>query len=125
MTNLRTSATPSLQLSTYQLQRRLLFFFLLPLAFVCGLGTGCVHRIPVDEYTMARAAYEAAKDSDAARFAPSLWFNAEQAYREAQKDFRDRRYDEAKTRFIQAQDLAEQAENSARLSRNQSGEVIP
>lgn len=95
------------------------------MAFVGGLVTGCVHRIPVDEYTMARAAYEAAKDADSARFAPSLWFNAEQAYREGQKAFRDRRYEEAKNAFTKAQELSEQAENSAKLSRNQSGEVIP
>lgn len=97
----------------------------MPLAFVCGLASGCVSKIPVDEYTMARAAYEAAKDADSARFAPSLWFNAEQAFREAQKSFRDRHYEDAKKQFAQAQELSEQAENSARLSRNQSGEVIP
>ncbi|RYZ61312.1 MAG: DUF4398 domain-containing protein [Proteobacteria bacterium] len=117
--------TNDMTLSTPRKQRRFLLYFILPLAFVCGFGTGCVTHIPVDEYTMARAAYEAAKDSDAARFAPSLWFNAEQAYREAQKDFRDRHYEQAAIRFVQAQDLSEQAENSARLSRNQSGEVIP
>lgn len=101
------------------------FRFALPAAFVVGLISGCVHRIPVEEYTMARAAYEAAKDADSARFAPSLWFSAEQAYREAQKAFRDRRYDDAKSYFAKAQDLSEQAENSARLTKDQSGEVIP
>jgi hypothetical protein len=45
------------------------------------LQTACVTYIPVDEYTMARAAYDSAKDADSARYAPALWFNAESAYR--------------------------------------------
>ena len=106
-------------------RRRSYFLLICPLAFALGVMAGCVTKIPVDEYTMARAAYEAAKDADSARFAPAIWFNAEQAYREGQKDFKDRSYDEAKISFARAQELAEQAENAARLSRNQSGEVIP
>ena len=35
--------------------------------------SGCVSMIPVDEYTIARAALEAAKESEAPRYAPSLW----------------------------------------------------
>jgi len=81
--------------------------------------------MPVDEWTMARAAYEAAKDADSARYVPSIWFNAEQTYREAQKAFRDRRFSSAKTLFIQSKQLCEQAENAARLARQQSGEVVP
>ena len=87
--------------------------------------TACVTKIPVDEYTMARAAYDAAKDADAARYAPALWFNAESAYREAQKSYRERRYDIAEKLFVEAKELAEKAENAARLARYQSGEIVP
>jgi len=90
-----------------------------------ALCTACVTYLPVDEWTMARSAYEAARDADSARYVPSIWFNAEQTYREAQKAYRDRRYSSAKTLFVQAKQLCEQAENAARLARQQSGEVVP
>lgn len=86
---------------------------------------GCVTYIPVDEYNLARAAYEAAKDADAARYAPALWFNAEQSYREGQKLFKERNYSGAGSKFKQAKTFAEQAENAARLARHQSGELVP
>lgn len=92
---------------------------------ISSLTAGCVTYMPVDEWTMARAAYDAAKDADSARYVPSIWFNAEQTYREAQKAFRDRRYSSAKTLFVESKKLCEQAENAARLARQQSGEVVP
>lgn len=88
-------------------------------------GSGCVTDVPVQEWTLARSSYEAAKDADAARYVPSIWFNAEQTYREGQKAYRDRRYKTSKTLFIEARRLCEQAENAARLARQQSGEVVP
>lgn len=81
--------------------------------------------LPVDEWTIARSAYDAAKEADAARYVPSIWFNAEQSYREAQKAYRDRHYLKAKELFIEARQICEQAENAARLARQQSGEVVP
>jgi Domain of unknown function (DUF4398) len=96
-----------------------------PLVVMAVFMFGCVTYMPVDEWTIARAAYEAARDADAARYVPSIWFNAEQAYREGQKAFRERRYAAAKTLFIQARQQSEQAENAARLARQQSGEVVP
>lgn len=87
------------------------------------LTSGCVHHIPVEEYTMARAAHEAARDADALRYAPSLWYNAEQAFREGQKAFKDRSYGSAKTSFEQAKIFAEQAENAARIARAGTGDA--
>ena len=94
-------------------------------AFGLGIFTGCVNKIPVDDYTMARAAYEAAKAADAARFAPNIWFSAEESYRAGEKSFKDRRYDDAILFFHRAQELSEQAENIAQITSKQSGEVIP
>lgn len=87
--------------------------------------SGCVTFIPVEEYTLARAAYESAKDADALKYAPALWYKAESAYKEGQRFYADRRYDNASRSFIQAKFLAEKAENAARLARYQSGEGIP
>lgn len=88
------------------------------------LLVGCVTYIPVDEYNLARAAYEAARDADAPRYAPALWFNAEQAYRDGQKAYKERRYGEARDHFEDARDYAEKAENAARLARHQSGDIV-
>lgn len=87
--------------------------------------SGCVTYLPVDEWNTARAAYEGARENDAARFVPALWFKAEQAYREAQRAYKDRDYELAKTLFNRSRLYSEQAENAARLARYQSGEVIP
>jgi len=86
---------------------------------------GCVSFIPVDDYTIARAAMDGARESEAPRFAPALWYRAEQAYREGETFFRERDYENSAKRFAQARTLAEQAENAARLSRFESGELAP
>lgn len=86
---------------------------------------GCVSKIPVDEYTIARAAMDGARESEAPRFAPALWYKAEQAFREGETFFRERDYSQATRRFDQARVLAEQAENAARLSRFESGDLAP
>ncbi|MDX9730933.1 MAG: hypothetical protein RBT63_04095 [Bdellovibrionales bacterium] len=92
---------------------------------VIGLQAGCVSMIPVDEYAIARAAMDGARDSEAPRFAPALWYRAEQAYREGEAFFRNRAYDEAQERFVMARNLAEQAENASRLARFESGDFAP
>jgi hypothetical protein len=62
--------------------------------------------IPVDEYTIARAAMEGARESEAPRYAPAFWYKAEQAYREGEKFFFVTViYEEAMKRFTQARDL--------------------
>ncbi len=95
------------------------------IACVLVMTAGCVSMIPVDEYTIARAAMEGARESEAPRFAPALWYKAEQAFREGEAYFRDRAYSDASKRFEQARALAEQAENAARLSRFESGDLAP
>lgn len=79
-------------------------------------------QVPLEEYTLARAAYEAAKDADALRYAPSLWYTAEENYREAQRAFKERRYGKADKLFGAAREAAEKAENAARLARHQAGD---
>ncbi len=79
-------------------------------------------QVPLEEYTLARAAYEAAKDADALRYAPSLWYTAEENYREAQRAFKERRYQKADRLFELAREAAEKAENAARIARHQAGD---
>lgn len=90
------------------------------------LSTGaCVtsEEVPLEEYTLARAAYDAAKDADALRYAPSLWYNAEETYREGERAFKERRYTKAGQLFSVARESAEKAENAARIARHQSGDT--
>jgi Domain of unknown function (DUF4398) len=86
--------------------------------------SGCVtsSQVPLEEYTLARAAYEAAKDADALRYAPALWYNAEENYREAQRAFKERNYGRAESLFEDARIAAEKAENAARIARHQAGD---
>jgi hypothetical protein len=95
------------------------------LVLVAGFLPACVTYVPVEEWTIARAALEGARDADAPRFVPAIWFKAEQSYREAQRFFKERQYGEARNLFIVARQGFEQAENAARLSRYQSGEAAP
>lgn len=110
---------------SYQSASLLNYVFLAVVAWLFALSIGCVSLIPVDEYTIARAAMEGARESEAPRYAPALWYKAEQAYREGETFFRERAYDEALKRFVQARTWAEQAENAARLSRFESGDLAP
>ncbi len=98
------------------------FFLIALLAFVVqGCQTG---PMPLEEYTLARAAIDAAREVQAPRLAPGFWHQAEEAYRKGRLFYRDRRWDEARIEFLKARQAAEKAENSARLARQRSGEVL-
>lgn len=94
------------------------------LAFAFFLA-GCVTSpAPVDDYTLARAALEAARVVEAARHSPGYYHQAEEAYRKAKLLFEEREYDRAREEFARSRIAAEKAENSARLIRMKSGEVL-
>jgi hypothetical protein len=89
------------------------------------LLTGCVTTPPpIEEYTLARAAMDAAKGVEAARYSPGFWHQADQSYRKAQVLFEEQNYQEAQKEFQRARQAAEKAENSARLIRQKNGEVL-
>ena len=92
---------------------------------ICIVLSGCPTAQPVDDYTLARTAIQAAKDVDSARYAPSYWHRAEDAYRKGEVHFKDQDYEEAQAEFIQAREYAERAENVARVQKYKSGEVEP
>ena len=81
----------------------------------------CVTAIPVEEYNLARAAVEAARESEALTYAPGLWYKAEEAYKQGQKQYDDRRFAEAQESFVQAKVFAEKAETAARITKAQGG----
>ena len=79
---------------------------------------------PMQEYTLARAALDAARGVQAARHSPGYWHQAEEAYRRARLYYTDRDWANAREEFIKARVAAEKAENSARLLRQKSGDVL-
>lgn len=91
--------------------------------FIATALVGCVGSPPNDDYVLTKSALEAAKESDAARYAPSLWYSAEEAFRGAVDAYKDRSYSKAKALFVESRYMAERAENAARLAKQKSGDV--
>lgn len=79
---------------------------------------------PIEEYTLARAAIEAARAVQAPRHSPGYWHQADEAYRQGRLYYKDRDYGQARDMFIRARLAAERAENSARLIRQKTGDVL-
>lgn len=86
---------------------------------------GCVSdQQPLEEYALARVAIESAREVQASRHSPGFWHQAEEAYRKARVHYNDREWEDARIEFIKARSAAEKAENSARLIRQKSGDVL-
>ncbi|MFN9068751.1 MAG: DUF4398 domain-containing protein [Bdellovibrionales bacterium] len=92
---------------------------------LCFFMTSCqTGPMPVEDYSLARVALEAAREVQAPRHAPGFWHQAEEAYRKARLLYKDGRWDEARAEFIKARIAAEKAENAARLIRQRTGDVL-
>ena len=95
------------------------------LILFCLSLQGCVSGpVPVEEYALARAAIEAARNVEASRYAPGYWSQADEAYRRAKILLSERENEEARVEFLRARLAAERAENSARYIRFKNGEVL-
>ena len=79
---------------------------------------------PVEDYSLARAALDAARSVQAARHSPGYWHQAEEAYRKGRIYYEDRDFGKAKEQFVRARISAEKAENSARLIRQRTGDIL-
>lgn len=79
---------------------------------------------PIEEYTLARAAIEAARAVQAPRHSPGYWHQADEAYRQGRLFYKDRDFARAREAFVKARIAAERAENSARLIRQKTGDVL-
>lgn len=80
--------------------------------------------LPLEEYSLARAAIESARAVQAPRHSPGYWHQADEAYRQGRLSYKDRDYLKARKSFIRARIAAEKAENSARLIRQKTGDVL-
>ena len=85
------------------------------------LLTACASAPPYEDFALARAAVRAARESEAPRYSPSFWSQAEQEYREGEKCYAENAFDEAKKHFQASIKAAEKAENSTRLKKFTSG----
>lgn len=95
------------------------------LAVACLLTLGgCVAPLPIEEYTIARAAVTSARDAGSERLAAGLWYKAEENYRKGQKYLSDKDNESAKISFLKAIEFAEKAENASRLKKFESGETM-
>jgi hypothetical protein len=95
------------------------------LALIFLALSGCVTQTkPIDEFVLARAALEAAKQVEAAKYSPGFWYQAEESYKKAQELYENREYNLARDLFLKSKSAAEKAENSSRLIRQKNGEVL-
>lgn len=93
--------------------------------YFCFLMAGCqTIPPPLEEYSLARAAVEAARAVQASRFSAGYWNQAEEAYRKGKLYYQDRDWDRARAEFVKARVAAEKAENASRLLRQKSGEIL-
>jgi PBP1b-binding outer membrane lipoprotein LpoB len=100
--------------------KRVLLVFLLGLVFAsCATGPA-----PIEEFTLARAAIEAAKSVEAARLSPDYWHQAEDFYQIAQRLYDEREFEKSRIEFIRSRIAAEKAETASRLLRQKNGEVL-
>lgn len=89
------------------------------------VATGCVTTpAPVQEYALARAALEACKAVEAARYSQGFYHRGLENYSRAEVLFREREFAEAQELFNRARLDFEKAENSAQVQRKKSGEVL-
>jgi hypothetical protein len=79
---------------------------------------------PLEEYALARSAIESAKAVQAGRHSPGYWHQAEEAYRKARIFYNDHDWENAREMFLRARVAAEKAENSARLIRQRTGDIL-
>ena len=89
------------------------------------IQTGCqTAPAPVEDFAIARAALDAARAVQAARHSPGYWHQAEEAYRKGRILYNNREWAPAKREFLKAKVAAERAENSARLIRQKTGDIL-
>ena len=90
----------------------------------CLILSSCVTvEVPVEEYSLARAAQNAALNSDASKFAPQYFHKAQKLYKRGEQLFKERYYDDARKHFVLARKYAERAESIARVKQFQTGDL--
>jgi hypothetical protein len=90
-----------------------------------GLSACITPPPPYLDYTMARTAYHAAQDVDAARFASGLWAKADENFRNGEKSYRENDFGPAQVFFKKAIYFSERAEDATRLKKFETGDSFP
>ena len=75
----------------------------------------------MDEYNLARAAFRAAQDSEAKRYAPKVYSRARQFYRQGERAYKERYYEKSTGYFKKSRYYSERAENISRLEMFKQG----
>lgn len=89
------------------------------------MQTACVGPVPLQEQAIAEAALFHATKSGADRFAKGQLYKAQQSLEKAKSALKIREHQLAKEEFQRTIEFAEQAENTARVKRIESGEFQP
>lgn len=90
--------------------------------FVFSLG-GCVTtQAPVEEFNLAVAALDAARQAESAKYASGFFHRANESFRRGQILYQNKEYNKARIEFEQTRVNAEKAENAARLLKWKNGE---
>lgn len=99
-----------------------MFRYLLTIIILTVTISGCVTAkdIPVEQYVLAKAAYDAAVAAEASKYSAQQLYAAEKHYKRGEVLFKERYYNDASKEFIKAQKLAEKAESTARLKQFQA-----
>lgn len=98
-------------------------FILVILSLLLFLSCQTLHP-PIEDYSLARAALEAARSVQAVRYSPGFWHQGDEAYRKARIFYKNQDYESAKIEFVKARIAFEKAENSARLLRQKNGDFL-
>lgn len=90
----------------------------------CLILSSCVTvEVPVEEYSLARAAQNAALNSDASKYAPQYFHKAQKLYKRGEYLFKERYYEKARKHFVLSRRYAERAESIARVKQFQTGDM--
>ena len=88
------------------------------------ITSGCVNKLkPNREYLLARSAYEAAVNAEAARYAPNLYHKAERYFKRAEELYEERRFEKSMVYFEKSRGYAERSEHVARVKQFKSGDL--
>ncbi len=86
---------------------------------------GCASPPPYEDYVLARAAVKSAREADAPRLSPLIWAQADEYFRQAERNYHDNNFDKARPLFLSALKTAEKAETAARVKKFMSGQGAP
>jgi hypothetical protein len=76
---------------------------------------------PYEEYSLARAAYQSARDAESSQYSSANWSRAESNYRSGQRAWADDDFEKARKFFKLAIEYSEKAENVSRLKKFKVG----